>query len=192
MNRKLLFFGIAILLAMVTGDLIIKQSSSSTTSGLNFSASELSKVISKKKTKQVWESDKKNDAVDTTALKQSNWYAEVMKNIESSEYEISGNNKTGNFYAPNHKQQLNASFAYNGFVLQPINKKGWELSMQLSGIYADDKLIAKPASIDLPVKERNKIIFNNTCFTTEYLNCEEGVRQNFIIKKSLKTIKPRH
>ncbi|MEI7965943.1 MAG: hypothetical protein WCH29_12325, partial [Chitinophagaceae bacterium] len=86
MNRKLLFFGIAILLAMVTGDLIIKQSSSSTTSGLNFSASELSKVISKKKTKQVWESDKKNDAVDTTALKQSNWYAEVMKNIESSEY----------------------------------------------------------------------------------------------------------
>ena len=184
MNRKLLFFGIAILLAMVTGDLIIKQSSSSTTSGLNFSASELSKVISKKKTKQVWESDKKNDAVDTTALKQSNWYAEVMKNIESSEYEISGNNKTGNFYAPNHKQQLNASFAYNGFVLQPINKKGWELSMQLSGIYADDKLIAKPASIDLPVKERNKIIFNNTCFTTEYLNCEEGVRQNFIIKKA--------
>lgn len=127
---------------------------------------------------------KKNNAVDTTALKQSNWYSEILKNIEASEYEIKKDGKTKLFTAPNHQQQLKSFFNYNGFTLQPRSEeKTWQLKMQLTGIYADKKLIATPAKKDLPSANANKIVFNSTNFSTEYINSKEGVRQNFIIQK---------
>ena len=131
-----------------------------------------------------WEVNKKNNTVDTAALKQSNWYATVIKNIEASEYEISKDDKTGMYVAPNRQQQLRASFAYNSFTLQPRStKQDWVLRMQFSGIYANKKLIAQSTENDLPVIGSNKIVFNNSSFSTEYINSKEGVRQNFIINK---------
>ena len=131
-----------------------------------------------------WETNKKNKAVDTAALKQSNWYADVVKNIEASEYEISKDDKTGMYAAPNRQQQLRTSFNYNSFTLQHRNaEQAWILRMQLSGIYADKKLIAQPGENDLPVIGSNKIVFNNSNFATEYINSKEGIRQNFIIQK---------
>lgn len=62
---------------------------------------------------------KKNSAVDTAALRQTGWYADVIKNIEASEYEIHKDAKTGMYVAPNRKHQLRATFNYNSFTLQP-------------------------------------------------------------------------
>ncbi len=132
-----------------------------------------------------WETGKKKDiAADTAALKQSNWYADAIKNIEASEYEIKKDDKTGSYCGPNRQHQLRASFTYNSFTLKPRSEEqDWTLRMQLSGIYADKKLIAKPGENDLPVIGSNKIVFNNDNFSTEYINSKEGVRQNFIIQK---------
>ncbi len=131
-----------------------------------------------------WETSKKSNAVDTAALKQSNWYADVIKNIEASEYEIHKDDKREIYAAPNRQQQLRASFTYNSFTLRPRSTdQTWILIMQLSGIYADKALVAKPDKKDLPVIGSNKIVFNNTNFSTEYINSKEGIRQNFIIIK---------
>ncbi|HQX74393.1 MAG TPA: integrin alpha, partial [Chitinophagaceae bacterium] len=131
-----------------------------------------------------WETSKKNNNVDTAALKRSNWYGDVIRNIEASEYEIKRDDKTGLYCGPNRQQQLRAFFNYNSFTLQPRSEeKGWTLRMQLTGIYANKKLIACPGENDLPVIGSNKIIFNNDDFSTEYINSKEGIRQNFIIQK---------
>ena len=108
----------------------------------------------------------------------------MVKNIEASEYEISKDDKTGLYVAPNRHQQLRASFNYNSFTLQPRSaEQAWTLTMRLSGIYADKKLVIQPDEKDLPLTGSNKIVFNNANFTTEYINSKEGVRQNFIIQK---------
>jgi len=140
----------------------------------------------KKRTASIpfWEPGKKNDAFDTAALKQSNWYADVIKNIEASEYEIKKDGKTGMYIAPNRQQQLMALFNYNSFTLQPQNIAGaWTLSMRFKGIYADKKSVANPKEKVTSVISGNKIVFSNTNFSTEYINNKEGVRQNFIIQK---------
>jgi hypothetical protein len=125
-----------------------------------------------------------NNTIDTNAIKQSNWYADVVKNIEAGEYEIRKDDHTGLYVAPNRQQQLRTFFNYNSFTLQPRSKEeNWILKMQLSGIYTDKKLIARPGEKDLPVTGSNKIVFNNAIFSTEYINSKEGIRQNFIIQK---------
>ncbi|MEI7965905.1 MAG: hypothetical protein WCH29_12130, partial [Chitinophagaceae bacterium] len=62
--------------------------------------------------------------------KQSNWYAEVMKNIESSEYIISKDKQSGSYSAPNRAQQLIGKFNSKGFTLEPQDEKNnWKLSL---------------------------------------------------------------
>jgi hypothetical protein len=127
---------------------------------------------------------KKINTIDTAALKQSDWYSTTIKNIEASEYEIKKADDKDLFAAPNRRQQLKANFSYNSFTLQPRDeKKGWKLNLQLNGIYAGNKLLAAPAIKDVAVTTANKIVFNNNDFSTEYINSQDGVRQNFILQK---------
>lgn len=183
MFLKLLLAGVIIFSCFITGDITPLQKSTLSTTIFNFTKANHPNKKSKAAITPFWETNKKNNDVDTAALKQSNWYAEVVRNIEASEYEIKKDDKTGMYVAPNRQQQLRASFSYNSFTLQPRStEQNWTLTMQLSGIYADKKLVAQPDEKDLPLTGSNKIVFNNTNFTTEYINSKEGIRQNFIIQ----------
>lgn len=184
MYQKLLLTVIIVFVWNVTHELAHLQKLKSAAPAFNFAKSNQPNNQNTTTTTPFWETNKKNEAVDTAALKQSNWYATVVKNIETNEYEISKDNKTGNYVAPNRQQQLKTSFTYNSFTLQPRNEdQDWTLRMQLAGIYAGNALIAKPNEKDLSQSISNKIVFSNTNFTTEYINSKEGVRQNFIIQK---------
>ncbi len=187
MYRKLLLAGILFFPCIIITDITPLHRSKtawSATPIFDFTKANHSNKKNKTTSTPFWETAKKNNNVDTAALKQSNWYATVIKNIEASEYEIKKDDKTGSYCAPNRQQQLRASFTYKSFTLQPRSEEqDWTLRMQLSGIYADKKLIAQPEENDLPIIGSNKIVFNNDDFTTEYINSKEGIRQNFIIQK---------
>ncbi len=184
MYRKLLLSGIILFSCIIIHDLSTLHKSKLPIPVFDFAKTN---HPNKKKSATVspfWETNKKSNIVDTAALKQSNWYADVVKNIEANEYEIKKDNKTGLYVAPNRQQQLSASFTCNSFTLQSRNEElDWILTMSLFGMYADKKLVAQPGHNDLPVISSNKIIFNNHNFSTEYINSKEGVRQNFIIQK---------
>ena len=58
-----------------------------------------------------WETGKqKNVAADTASLKQSSWYAEVLKDIEESEYEIKYDEASKSYASPNRKNNLRALY----------------------------------------------------------------------------------
>ncbi len=184
MYRKLLLSGIILFSCIIIHDLSTLHKSKLPIPVFDFAKTNHPNKKSTTTVSPFWETNKKDNNVDTAALKQSDWYADVVKNIEANEYEIKKDNKAGLYVAPNRQQQLSASFAYNSFTLKPRNEEqDWILTMSLSGMYADKKLVAQPGYNNLPVISSNKIIFNNHNFSTEYINSKEGIRQNFIIQK---------
>ncbi len=126
------------------------------------------------------------NTIDTAQLKQSDWYATVTKNIEESEYEIQP--ARGNEYsAPNLKQNLQSVFSPDHFRLQPGNNdvEHWELDLKTEGVYAGKEKLFSTRQRAVPFIEKNKISFHHgNDFTIEYINNENGVRQNFIINKT--------
>lgn len=138
---------------------------------------------------------KKAGNIDTGQLKQSNWYAEAMRNIEASEYEIKPTDRASEFASPNRQQNLRASYSSDKFTLQPRADDNWKLQLTLKGVYSGKKKIYSPQKDAIAVTEKNKIQFNhNNEFTVEYVNSQEGVRQNFIIEKKAGRVvfKPQH
>jgi hypothetical protein len=127
---------------------------------------------------------KKQDNVGTNQLKQSNWYADAVRSIQESEYEIKPAENQNTFASPNRQQNLKAFYTADKFILEPREKDNWKLQLTLKGVYSGRKKIYSPEKDAVAVTEKNKIQFNhNDEFTVEYINSKEGVRQNFIIQK---------
>lgn len=123
---------------------------------------------------------------DTAALKQSSWYANAVKSIEESEYEIKAGAQNNSFAAPNRKQNLRSTFTPSQFCISPRNDstEKWSLQLTTLGIYSGNQLVFS-ADEKASVSQTGKTIrFNHqNNFTTEFINSKEGVRQNFIISK---------
>ena len=127
---------------------------------------------------------KNTSSVDTNQLKKSNWYADAIKNIQESEYEIKSTGKINEFASPNRKQNLRAFYSTAKFILEPRVDDNWKLQLTFKGIYSGKKKIYSPQEDAVVITEKNKIQFNhNNEFIVEYINSKEGVRQNFILEK---------
>ena len=145
MHQKLLLSAILLFLGFSLTNVEPEQKLKSPVPAFDFAKTNYQNKKRTTTSTSFWETGKQNNTVDTAALKQSNWYSDVIKNIEASEYEIKRDDKTGLYCGPNRQQQLRAFFNYNSFTLQPRSEeKGWTLRMQLTGIYANKKLIACP------------------------------------------------
>ncbi|MEO7307341.1 MAG: FG-GAP-like repeat-containing protein [Ferruginibacter sp.] len=134
-----------------------------------------------------WETNKqKNTSTDTASLKQSNWYAEAMKGIEETEYEIKYDANTKSYASPNRQNNLRAFYTADKFTLKPRDDSAdkWKLDLTLQGIYSGKQKIYSPDAHAAVTQSGKTIRFNhNNNFTVEYINNEEGVRQNFIINR---------
>lgn len=127
---------------------------------------------------------KNSGTIDTGQLKQSNWYADAIRSIEESEYEIKQVDKSRVFASPNRQQDLRAFYTADKFTLEPRADDNWKLELTVKGIYSGKKKIYSPKQNAIAVTNKNNIRFNhNNEFTVEYINSKEGVRQNFIIEK---------
>ena len=179
MLYKFVLTGILIFSGLVINDLI--QSTGKAEMNLSFHF--------KSPAVDFWEPhNKKEAAVDTAALKQSNWYAQAMQGVSEKEYEINYDAAAKSYTSPNRKHNLRSLFTAKTFILQPRNDSAdkWKLSLSLKGIYAGKQEVYAPVNNAAVTRSGKTIRFNhNNNFTVEYINSEEGVRQNFIIQKSL-------
>ena len=153
----------------------------------NFEGVSHNKKTGKSVTAPFWELGKqKNATTDTNSLKQGNWYARVIKNIEESEYEIKYDKVTNSYASPNRKNNIRSFYTANTFTLLPRNDSSekWNLKLTTVGVFAGRELIYSPDKNTGVTTSANKIQFNNNDeFITEYINSKEGIRQNFIITK---------
>jgi len=136
---------------------------------------------------------------DTTDLSKTNWYSNAIKNIAASEYEFKQDSITGNYSTPNRKNNLRFHYNENGFSAEPrttkipVGKKkqaigpgaikyrsvpNWKVKFNL-----DNKLLGK-GKWEVNGNQANYITEN---ITVQYINKEDGMRQNFIVKKSIPT-----
>ena len=131
------------------------------------------------------------------ALDQSDWYGSAVKDIQLREYKIQWDKKKRVYESPNRKNNLRFYYNANGFIVQPrairipLSDVGrgkrpeetkyrtvpnWKVKFDL-----DKKQVGK-GSWNI-VDNKAEYITNN--ITVQYLNNNEGMRQNFIVHSPL-------
>jgi hypothetical protein len=110
---------------------------------------------------------------------------QMQKEIERSEYFISRKNNVGIYQSPNRKNGLSAAYTADEMSITPQDKQQhWSFSLTIKGVSADGRTVYKPVDQPLVNMYENAIQFNhNNQFTVEYVNNEQGIRQNFIIQQ---------
>jgi hypothetical protein len=118
--------------------------------------------------------------LDTNA----NFMASIQLGIKQMEYHISFDSMSGSFQSPNRHNNIRSYFRPGEFTMQNrIDSVGynWMVKLTNEGIYADDSIIAYPQTDAVLMAAYNKLSIQHNIFKEEYINTEEGVRQNFII-----------
>jgi hypothetical protein len=113
------------------------------------------------------------------------WYAAMQKDLSLREYHISYDSLIGSYQSPNRKQNIRSYYAPGEWKLQ--NREAghnWNVTLKTLGIYADGKQVASPGFTSSPALKSNSIEFRHKGFTEQYLNTEEGIRQNFIVHEA--------
>ncbi len=146
-----------------------------------------------------FERQKKNVAPGIDKLKQSDWYSTAIKNMEESEYHFNKVGNTSSYSTPNRKSNLRFYYDENGFSVEPRTTKipidngdsrqshrqdeikyetlpDWKVAFLL-----DKKQVGRGAwEIN-----GSKAEYKTDNVTVEYINGEQGMRQNFIVQKPL-------
>jgi hypothetical protein len=136
-------------------------------------------------------------ASDPGMLKEGSWYTEAMKNLEQKEYEFHQDDSAGTYTTPNRHNNLRFHYSENGFTAEPRITKipVGEIDAttppdEVSYTTLPDWMVA--FTLD---KEQtgngtwqingNRAEYQADNITVQYLNNEEGMRQNFIVHKPL-------
>lgn len=127
------------------------------------------------------------DLVKTAGAATSNIPAGFSKTIAAREYHISFDRTRKILQSPNRKHNLRATYRPGLFTVQNrVDSSGpaFSLTLQHEGILADGRLIdqADPAA-KTEILE-NKLLIRHSKFTEEFINNEEGIRQNFIVQQA--------
>ncbi|PVD54080.1 hypothetical protein DC498_01425 [Terrimonas sp.] len=113
----------------------------------------------------------------------------MLAAIEAKEHNIRFDPVNKTYRSPNRRHNIRSSFRPGSWSLQnriQQNNPGFKLKFITEGIYADGNCIARPGQKVSVVTDNNKVDFEHEKFTEQYINNDEGVRQNFIIKSAPK------
>jgi hypothetical protein len=109
----------------------------------------------------------------------------IQQSLVRREYNMSFDEQARSFQSPNRKHNLRAYYKPGSFkVRNRIDSTGhnFELELVNKGIFADGKQLYKPQS-GAPIENLdNKLLIRHDGFTEEFVNSEDGVRQNFIVE----------
>ncbi len=133
------------------------------------------------------------------------WLSKVIENIKKQEYEINWQPSVNAYQSPNRAQNLRFTYYKDGFSAKPrttrIPKSGqdisgksldeieyetiedWEISLKVVGVKSGREVIPFKGE-ELKV-EKNYAEIEDKNVKIEYINNEEGMRQNFVIKENL-------
>ncbi|MEO8720344.1 MAG: integrin alpha, partial [Ginsengibacter sp.] len=130
----------------------------------------------------------KSSTIPDKTLPQSidaNWNQQAVAQIKNSQYFFQNYPEKNNYLAANPKNAFLFNVSPKGYVVKNIpttnDQSIWETSFMLKSIGRKGQTW-KPENIT-PKVEGNNLLFINENFIIEFLNDENGLRQNFIIKK---------
>jgi hypothetical protein len=110
---------------------------------------------------------------------------QIKKQIAGSEYFIRWQQQAGAWQSPNRKNNLRATYHGNAVHISTIQQTGnWSFNLAVKAIAANDGKAFEPVANPVVTANEDTIRFNHrNRFTVEYINNENGIRQNFIVHR---------
>lgn len=115
------------------------------------------------------------------------WMAAAQQNIKAAEYAFKKSVNTNNFFAANRAQQIGFNISPLGYKTYPLNIASnkqafdtWQQGLTFSAIGRGDTHISTGNNYSV-TQEKSALRYNWSNLSIEYINNEEGLRQNFII-----------
>jgi hypothetical protein len=129
---------------------------------------------------------------NNTLLPDSAAIRNIRKVIANREYHISYDDQTHSFQSPNRKQNLRATYEPGALTIRKridSTDSGFTIKLLNEGVFADEKLIYAVAPESAITHSENKILIDHGHFSEEFINSEEGIRQNFIVEQAPEGVK---
>ncbi|WP_353717495.1 FG-GAP-like repeat-containing protein [Dyadobacter sp. 676] len=107
--------------------------------------------------------------------------------IALREYHISYDRTRHILQSPNRKHNLRAYYQPGNFTVQNrVDSPGYDffLTLRNEGVLADGRLIDQPDPSARPEIMENRLLIRHAKFEEEFINNEDGVRQNFIVREA--------
>ncbi|GGM98143.1 hypothetical protein GCM10010967_34950 [Dyadobacter beijingensis] len=125
---------------------------------------------------------------DMNALPVSeNLIGNIRSTLGKQEYNISYDPQSQTLQSPNRAHNLRASYKPGKFSIRNrIDSAGHNFNLDLihQGIFADGELLHKTSSAGATEQRDNTLRIHHDGFKEEFINNEDGVRQNFIIESA--------
>ncbi len=113
--------------------------------------------------------------------------ADIRSSLEKQEYHISFDEQRKKLQSPNRRNNIRAYYEPGKLTVQTrvdTTGDGFKVELVNEGIFADGKLLYAPEINAKSQHSENKVQISHSAFTEEFINNEEGVRQNFIVQNA--------
>ncbi|PSL25678.1 FG-GAP-like repeat-containing protein [Dyadobacter jiangsuensis] len=113
--------------------------------------------------------------------------ADIRNSLEKQEYHISYDEQKKKLQSPNRRNNIRAYYEPGKLTVQTrvdTTGDGFKMELVNEGVFADGKLLYAPEIAAKAEHHENKVQISHQAFTEEFINNEEGVRQNFIIENA--------
>lgn len=111
----------------------------------------------------------------------------LFRSIASHEYNITWDKAKKVHQSPNRKHNLRAYYQPGSLTIQNrIDSAGNNFRLRLinRGIFADGQPIGEAGNTAALLPEHNKLGIRYPAFTEEFINNENGIRQNFVVREA--------
>ncbi|SKB57296.1 FG-GAP-like repeat-containing protein [Dyadobacter psychrophilus] len=111
----------------------------------------------------------------------------IQQSLAKREYNISFDAKKQSLQSPNRQQNLRAYYKPGHLTIQNrVDSAGHNFQLRLvnEGVYADGRKLFDAQANAICDHIDNKLQIKHQDFTEEYINNEQGIRQNFIINQA--------
>jgi len=110
---------------------------------------------------------------------------QIEAQLARSEYFIQWESNTGIYQSNNRKNSLLATYTGQEMRITPRNApQQWSFGLSVKGVAADGRPLYQPAAQTSVKLNDSTVQFNHdNHYTVEYVNNDEGIRQNFIIQQ---------
>jgi hypothetical protein len=121
----------------------------------------------------------------------TSWWSQVQKDIAQKEYVVNYDAKDKSYRAFNRKNGIISSLNAGKFSLKPTLDSGqtayaWHTSLETASIEFDGVSTYQAKHASTAIQNENTVEFNHKDFTEQYVNTQQGIRQNFILHQGPK------
>ncbi len=117
----------------------------------------------------------------------TSWYTQIQKDLSAREYLLHQEESASNqFRAFNRKNNIIGHLKAGSLYLEPKPDSGqtdipWQAELKTTAILFDGETYLRPSMSAKGIQDKNIVEFHHGNFTEQYINNEQGLRQNFII-----------